>query len=163
MLNKKVEKALQAQIQKEGFSSNLYLSMASWAETKGMAGIAAWFYAQAEEENEHMLKIIRFVNERGGHAIVPAFEQPQKEFDSVRGVFELSLEHERKVTASINEIVGICLEEKDYSTFNWIQWFVSEQIEEEASVTAILDKLNLIGDGPLYVFDNFIMSMRGGH
>lgn len=77
-------------------------------------------------------------------------------------MFELSLEHERKVTASINEIVGICLEEKDYSTFNWIQWFVSEQIEEEASVTAIIDKLNLIGDGPLYVFDNFIMSMRGG-
>ncbi len=163
MLNKKVEKALQAQIQKEGFSSNLYLSMASWAETNGLAGIAAWFYAQAAEENEHMLKIIRFVNERGGHAIVPAFEQPQKEFESVRAVFELSLEHERKVSASINDIVGICLDEKDYSTFNWIQWFVSEQIEEEASVTAILDKLNLIGDGPLYVFDNFIMSMRSGH
>lgn len=160
MLPKKLETVLNEQIEKEGYAAQLYLAMASWAETQGYEGISSWFYAQHMEEIEHMLKIIRYVNERGGQAIVPKIDQPPKEFDGVKQVFEASLEHEQMVTRSINDIVGISLEEKDFTTHNWIQWFVDEQLEEESSVQGILDKLNLIGDGNLYMFDRDIMSMR---
>ncbi|ASB50557.1 ferritin [Alkalitalea saponilacus] len=160
MLNKKVEKALVAQIEKEGYSSNLYLAMASWAETKGMEGVSKWMYAQADEERMHMLKFIAYVNERGGKAIIPAFEKPPVDFDNVHKMFEQVLSHEQYVTKSINDIVGVCLGEKDFTTHNWIQWFVEEQIEEEASAQTIIDKLNLLGDGGLYLFDRDILSMR---
>ncbi len=161
MLNKKVEEILNVQVQKEGYSSNLYLAMASWAETKGFEGIANWLYAQAEEEREHMLKIIAYINERGGKSIIPEFEKPPVDYKSVKPMFEKVLEHEQYVTASINEIVAVCEQEKDYTTHNWIQWFVTEQIEEEASANNILDKLNMLGDGPLYMFDRDIMTLRG--
>ena len=160
MLNKKVEKALVDQIEKEGYSSNLYLSMASWAESKGLEGISRWLYAQAEEERMHMLKIVGYVNERGGHALISGFEQPPVDFESVQKMFEQVYEHEQFVSNSINDIVAICLEEKDFTTHNWIQWFVTEQIEEEASASAILDKLKLAGANSLYLFDRDILSMR---
>lgn len=161
MLNKNVEKALVAQVEKEGYSSHLYLAMAGWAESKGMEGIAKWLYAQADEERMHMLKFIYYVNERGGRAIIPGFEKPPVDFDGVNKMFEQVLAHEEYVTKSINDIVQVCLDEKDFTTHNWIQWFVQEQIEEEASARAILDKLNLVGDGSLYLFDRDIMTMRG--
>lgn len=160
MLNKKVEKILIEQIEKEGYSSSLYLAMASWAEVNGLAGIAGWLYAQSDEERIHMLKIIKFVNERGGKAVIPAFKQPGKEFTAVKKMFEEVLKHEQYISASINEIVAVCMAEKDYTTLNWIQWFVNEQIEEETNATTILDKLNLMGDKNLYVFDRDIMSLR---
>lgn len=161
MLNKKVEKVLVEQIEKEGYSSNLYLAMASWAESNGLEGTSKWLYAQADEERMHMLKFVAYVNERGGHAIVPAFKQPPVDYKNVREVFEMVYEHEQFVTASINNIVAVCLDEKDFTTHNWIQWFVTEQIEEEASASAIIDKLKLLGDNNLYLFDRDIMSMRG--
>lgn len=161
MLNKKVEKVLVEQIEKEGYSSNLYLAMASWAESNGLEGTSKWLYAQADEERMHMLKFVAYVNERGGHAIVPAFKQPPVDYKNVREVFEMVYEHEQFVTASINNIVAVCLEEKDFTTHNWIQWFVTEQIEEEASASAIIDKLKLLGDNNLYMFDRDIMGMRG--
>ncbi|MCA1744363.1 MAG: ferritin [Bacteroidales bacterium] len=161
MLNKKVEKALVAQVEKEGYSSHLYLAMAGWAESKGMEGIAKWLYAQADEERMHMLKFILYVNERSGRAIIPGFDKPPVDFDGVKKMFEQVLEHEQYVSKSINDIVQVCLDEKDFTTHNWIQWFVQEQIEEEASARAILDKLNLVGEGNLYLFDRDIMSMRG--
>lgn len=161
MVNKKIEDILNAQVDKEGYSSNLYLAMASWAETKGMEGISQWLYAQAEEERMHMLKLIGYINERGGHAIVPAFKKPPVEFKNVNDMFSEVLKHEQFVSASINEIVALCVQEKDYTTHNWIQWFVTEQIEEEASVRTIIDKLNMLGDGGLYMFDRDIMGMRG--
>lgn len=161
MLNKNVEEILNAQVEKEGYSSNLYLAMASWAETKGYEGISKWLYAQAEEEREHMLRIIAYINERGGKATVPAFEKPPVDFPGVKPMFEKVLEHEQYVTASINDIVTVCDQEKDHTTHNWVQWFVTEQIEEEASANNILDKLNMLGDGPLYMFDRDIMNMRG--
>jgi ferritin len=161
MLNKKVEEILNVQVEKEGYSSNLYLAMASWAETNGYEGISNWLHAQAEEEREHMLKIIAYINERGGKAIIPAFGKPPVDYKGVKPMFEQVLEHEQYVSASINEIVAVCEHEKDYTTHNWIQWFVTEQIEEEASANNILDKLNMLGDGPLYMFDRDIMNMRG--
>jgi ferritin len=160
MLNKKVEKALIDQIEKEGYSSNLYLSMASWAESKGLEGISRWLYAQGEEERMHMLKIVGYVNERGGHALISGFAQPPVDFDSVQKMFEQVYEHEQFISNSINDIVAICLEEKDFTTHNWIQWFVTEQIEEEAAASAILDKLKLAGTHSLYQFDRDILSMR---
>jgi ferritin len=160
MLNKKVEEILNVQVEKEGYSSNLYLAMASWAEARGYEGIAKWLYAQAEEEREHMLKIIAYINERGGRTIIPAFAKPPVDYTGVKPMFEQVLEHEQYVTASINEIVTVCMQEKDYTTHNWVQWFVTEQIEEEASANNILDKLNLLGDGPLYLFDRDILTLR---
>ena len=161
MLSKKVEKILNEQIKKEGYSSNLYLAMASWADTEGYAGVAKWLFAQAAEELMHMMKFVHFINERGGHAIIPAFDAPPVKFEGVKKLFNQVLEHEKFITGSINDIVALAIKENDFATHNWIQWFVTEQIEEETSVQAILDKLNLLGDKNLYLFDRDIMSLRG--
>ena len=160
MLSEKVEQILNAQIQKEDYSSQLYLAMASWAENKGFEGVSGWLYAQSEEEREHMLKIVRYVNERDGEAIIPGMEKPPAEFGDIHSMFDKVLEHEQYISRSINDIVALCASENDLSTHNWIQWFVTEQLEEEASVRAIIDKLKLVGEGNLYMFDRDIMSMR---
>lgn len=161
MLTKKIELILNEQIAKEGYSSNLYLAMASWAETEGYAGVAQWLYAQSAEELMHMMKFIHFINERGGKAIIPAFDQPPTKFEGIKKLFDQVLEHERYISASINEIVAHSIKENDFATHNWIQWFVTEQVEEEASVQAIIDKLKLLGDANVYMFDRDIMSLRG--
>jgi len=161
MLPKKVEAILNRQIEREDYSSQLYLSMASWAENKGFEGVSNWLYAQAEEERIHMLKLVKYVNERDGVAAIPGIETPPADFGDVFVAFDKVLEHEKFISASINEIVAECMAENDYTTQNWIQWFVNEQIEEEASVKAILDKLKLLGKNNLYMFDRDIMSMRG--
>ncbi len=161
MLSKKVEEMLNAQVEKEGYSSQLYLAMASWAESEGYEGISSWFYAQADEERDHMLRIIRYINERGGNAIVSEIKKPPKSYPGILQVFNDVMEHEQFISASINDIVALCVEEKDYTTHNWLQWFVAEQIEEESSVQAILDKLKLVGESSMYLFDRDIMNMRG--
>lgn len=160
MLSKKVEEILNQQIEKEGYSSNLYLSMACWVETNGYPGIAKWLYAQADEERLHMLKFVAYINERGGRAIVPMFKEPPADFSNIRKLFEEVFKHEQYITSCINEIVGVCMEEKDFTTHNWIQWFVSEQIEEEAQVSELIDKLNLVDDKNLYMFDRDIFALR---
>lgn len=160
MLSKSIESILNQQVEKEGYSSNLYLAMASWAETSGFKGVADWLYAQAEEERMHMLKFISYINDRDGKAIIPAFKQPAKDYKNILNLFKEVLKHEQYISASINEIVGKAIEEKDFTTHNWVQWFVTEQIEEEASVKAILDKLKLVGDNNMYQFDRDIMGMR---
>ena len=161
MLAKKVEEILNRQIEREDYSSQLYLAMASWAENKGYEGVSEWLYAQSEEERMHMLKLVKYVNERDGVAKIPGMETPPADFSDVFVMFDDVLKHEQYISASINEIVAVCMEENDYTTQNWIQWFVTEQIEEEASVKAIIDKLNLVGKNNLYMFDRDIMSMRG--
>lgn len=161
MLPKKVEEILNVQIQKEDYSSQLYLAMASWAENQGFEGVTEWLYAQSEEEREHMLRLVKYVNERDGVAVIPGMETPPDDFGNVFDMFDKVLEHEKYISASINEIVAVCIAENDYTTHNWIQWFVTEQIEEESSVKAIIDKLKLVGKNNLYMFDRDIMSMRG--
>ncbi len=155
MINKEIEYALNEQISAEASSSHLYLAMASWAETKGYEGVSNFFYKQSDEERQHMLKLVKYVNERGGHAHIPAIKEPSKMFDCLTHVFQDFLDHEVGVTAMINNLVHICLENKDYTTQNFLQWYVAEQIEEEALARTILDKLKLIGDdkGGLYLFD----------
>ncbi len=154
-MNERVEKALNEQIAKEAYSSQFYLSMASWAETKGMNGTARFMYAHSDEERFHMLKLIKFVNERGGTATVPGLAEPQQEFESLENVFQLLLNHELDVTESINNLVDVCLQEKDYTTHNFVQWYVSEQLEEEALARTILDKVRMIDNNKagLYMFD----------
>jgi len=160
MLNKKVEGILNRQVDREAYSSNLYLAMAVWAEVNGLEGTAKWLYAQADEERMHMLKFISYINERGGRALITAIEQPPSDFNNVKEVFDKVLAHEQFITASINEVVEVTLEEKDFTTHNWIQYFVTEQIEEESSVQGIIDKLKLMGNNNLYMFDRDIMGMR---
>jgi ferritin len=160
MLKKKIEDICNRQVEREGYSSNLYIAMASWAETSGFSGVAAWLYSQADEERLHMLKFIKYINERGGKAVVPALKKPAAEFKSVEDVFKEVLKHEEFVTASINEIVALTLEEKDFNTNNFLQWFVMEQVEEEASVRTILDKVRLVGNNNMYQFDRDILSLR---
>lgn len=161
MLTAKVTDALNKQIEMEAASSQYYLSMASWAETQGLNGVSGFLYKHADEERMHMLKLIKFVNERGGHGIVPALKQPPSKFKSVKGIFEEVLKHEIKVTTEINHLVEITLKEKDYTTHNFLQWYVSEQIEEEALSRQIVDKLNLIGEDKsgLYFFDRDLESL----
>ncbi len=155
MVSNKVEKALNEQIKIEAESSQFYLAMASWAETKGLNGTALFLYQHADEERMHMLKLVKFVNERGGHAIIPALDQPPVEFENIQNVFQNLLDHEVFVTTSINKVVDICLGEKDYPTHNFMQWYVAEQIEEEALARTMMDKINMIGTdkGGLYLFD----------
>ena len=160
MLKKKIEDICNRQVEREGFSANLYLAMASWAENNGLSGVAAWMYTQSDEERIHMLKFIKYINERGGKAIMPALKKPAADFKSVEEVFKEVLKHEEFVTASINEIVALTLDEKDFNTHNFLQWFVMEQVEEEASVRMVLDKLRLVGKNNMYEFDRDIVSLR---
>ena len=161
MLSPQLSKSLNKQIELEGFSSQYYLAMASWAETQGLNGVSAFLYHHSDEERLHMLKLIKFVNERGGHGVVPTLKQPPVTFKSVKAVFEEILKHEMSVTADINKLVDATLKEKDYTTHNFLQWYVSEQIEEEALARQIVDKLKLIGDdkGGLYFFDRDLETM----
>lgn len=161
-MNKRIEDILNKQISAEATSSQLYLAMASWAECSGINGTANFLYQHSDEERAHMLKLVRFINERGGKAEIPSIEIPQKDFQSLTDIFTLLLEHEIKVTNMINEVVFLCLEEKDYSTHNFMQWFVAEQLEEEALARNILDKLKMIGNDKagLYLFDRDLESMQ---
>lgn len=161
MLSKKIEAALNAQIEIESMSSQTYLAMASWAETQGLSGTAAFLYRHSDEERMHALKLIKFVNERGGHAMVPALKQPQKNYKDITDIFRSLLEHETHVTSTINQVVDTCLKEKDYTTHNFMQWYVSEQIEEEALARTLIDKLKLIGGdkGGLYLFDRDLQGL----
>lgn len=156
MLSKIIETELNRQIKIEAESSQVYLSMACWAETQGFEGVAQFMYAHSDEERMHMLKLVKFVNERGGHAKISELTAPPTEFGSFKDVFQILFDHEVMVSESINDLVHITLQEKDYATHNFLQWYVSEQIEEEALARNILDKINLIGDdkGGLYLFDN---------
>ena len=158
MLKSKIEEALNSQIKSEAQSSQIYLAMASWAETQGLGGTAQFLYKHSDEERMHMLKLVQYVNERGGKALIPQLTQPTKDYDKLTNLFQTLLDHEIMVSGEINNLVDICLSEKDYTTHNFLQWYVAEQIEEEALARTIMDKLNMIGEdkGGLYLFDRDI-------
>jgi ferritin len=162
MISNKMEKALNQQIKLEAESSQVYLGMASWAETEGLNGIADFLFGQADEERQHMLKLMRYVNERGGHAVVPALNGPENSYKNVRELFESFLAHEEDVSKKIHGLVDLSMNEHDYSTHNFLQWYVAEQIEEEALARTILDKLRLIGDdkGGFYMFDRDLVNIK---
>lgn len=164
MVSKPIQDALNKQVQMEAESSQAYLAMASWAEIQpGLEGVTEFFYKQSDEERIHMMKLIRFINERGGFALIPALAQPIVTFKSLKSAFEEFLKHELLVSNSINDLVHLSLSEKDYATHNFLQWYVNEQIEEERTARVLNDKLELIGDdrSGLYLFDRDIMNYRG--
>lgn len=162
MISPKIEAALNQQVQLEAESSQIYLAMASWAEVEGYNGVSDFLFKHSDEERVHMLKLVRFINERGGHAVIPALPQPALKYKGVKPLFEQVLTHEIHVSEEINKLVDICLNEKDYTTHNFLQWYVSEQIEEEALARRVIDKLKLIGDdkGGFYLFDRDIATLE---
>lgn len=163
MLSKSMQEALNNQVRLEAASSQAYLAMASWSEIQpGLDGVAEYFFLQSEEERVHMLKLMRFINERGGYALVPTLQQPIVTFKSLKSMFEEFLQHEINVSNSINELVDLALREKDYATHNFLQWYVSEQIEEEKNARILNDKLEMIGGDKsgLYLFDRDIITTR---
>jgi ferritin len=156
MVSKKMQKALNQQLNREYFSSYLYLSMSAYCSNAGLNGSANWFYQQYQEEVMHGMKIYDYMIQRGIKIELEKIDKPEGEFDGILDVFQKSLEHEEFMTKNLNELSDIAMKEKDHATYNFLQWFVTEQVEEEASVSDIIAKIKLIGkDGKgLYIIDN---------
>lgn len=163
-MNARVENALNEQILKEEYSSRLYLAMAIWCEVNGYPGAAAFLYEHADEERMHMMKLVHYVNDRGGAARLMPVEAPPAEFDSLEDVFTKIKKHEEFITESINNLYGITVEEKDYTTGNFLQWYITEQVEEESLFNTILDKIKLVGNDKAGMFhiDKELDGMTGG-
>lgn len=163
MLSSEMTAGLNKQIGLEAFASSYYLSVASWCDLQGFEGAAEFFFAQSDEERQHMLKVLHFVNEAGGEARVPQIDQPPYEFHSLKQAFEDSLAHEVRVTKAIHALTDLCLSEKDFTTFSFLQWFINEQHEEENLFRTIIDKIHLAGDDErgLFFVDKELKSLAG--
>ena len=162
-LSKKTLRALNKQVEIEASASHQYLASAAWLESQpGLDGMTEFFYKQSQEEREHMTRLMHYISMRKGVAEVPALPKPQTEFKDVKAIFETFLKNEQEVTKSINEWVGLSLKEGDYITFQFWQWYLKEQLEEENQAIKMLDELTLIGDNrsALYSFDKDIMRVR---
>ena len=144
MLNKRIEEELNKQINAEIWSAYLYLSMSAYFEDKNLPGFANWMKVQYQEELTHALKIFDYINERGGRVILQPIEEVKTEWRDTVEVFEETLKHEQHVTGLINNLVNVAIEEKDHATNNMLQWFVSEQVEEEAAADEILQQLKML-------------------
>ena len=145
MIGAAMQKALNEQINRELFSAYVYLGLSAQAMQAGFPGAAAWFRKQFEEETEHALKLYDHILERNGEVKLEAIAAPKVQFGSLLAAFEHTLEHERKVTASIHQLADLAIKEKDHAARVMLDWFVSEQVEEEANVQAVLDQLRVGG------------------
>ncbi|ASJ04745.1 ferritin [Thermococcus barossii] len=152
MLSERMLKALNEQVTKELFSAYFYLGIAAYFKEKGFDGFATWMEAQAEEELGHAMRIYDYIFDRGGRVELGRIEKPKQDFESSLKAFEAVYLHEVGVTESIYRLVDIAEEEKDRATYQFLQWFVEEQVEEEATAKAIVDKLRIIGDNPNGLF-----------
>lgn len=148
MVSKKMEEALNKQVNAEMYSAYLYLSMESYFKSLNLNGFANWMRMQTQEEMMHAMKIYDFINERGGRIILKPIEGPSTEWDSPLAVFEAVYAHEQKVTGLINDLVDLAIEEKDHATNTFLQWFVNEQVEEEASADEIVQQLKMMENAP---------------
>lgn len=146
MISQKLQDAMNSQIQAELYSAYLYLSMSAYCESKNLGGFAHWMKMQYQEETSHAMKFMDYLQERGGTVALKAIEAPPTEFGTPLEVFEQTLAHEIHVTNLINKLYESALEEKDYAAQIFLQWFINEQVEEEASATAVLERLKIIGD-----------------
>lgn len=146
MIKKSIQDALNRQINEELYSAYLYLSMATQFNEMNLNGFARWMELQAQEETAHAMKFYGYINERGGRVELMPIKGPQTKWDSSLQMMTASLEHEEYITAKIHALVDLATAEKDYATMNMLQWFVNEQVEEEASVSDIVEKLKLIGE-----------------
>ena len=152
MLSKKLEKAINKQVTREIFSSHLYLSMATYLDSIDLPGASKWMKLQYKEELMHAEKLIDFIMERDGRSTIDAIEAPKKEWNSVLEIFEEAYSHEQKVTAWIGELVKIAREEADYATEIFLQWFITEQIEEEANTKGIVQQFKMIDNSKQGLF-----------
>jgi ferritin len=155
MISNTMTEALNDQINKELFSSYLYLSMSSYAAHIGLPGVANWFYVQAQEELSHVQRFYGYINSQGQRVILDAIEKPESDFVSALAMFEAALAHEQYVTGRVNDLVNLAVEERDHASQIFLQWFVTEQVEEEENATDIIAKLKLAGDqgGGLFMID----------
>jgi ferritin len=145
MLSDKMQKALNDQINEELYSAYLYLSMAAWFETLNLKGFANWMMVQNQEEQVHAMKIYDFINERGGKVGLQAVKEPPTEWKSPLDAFEGSYKHEQHITGCINDLVALAMDEKDRATQIFLEWFVTEQVEEESTADQIIQELKLVG------------------
>jgi len=164
MLSKPLVDKMNDQINLEFFSSNLYLQMSAWADFKGYEGVADFLKEHADEEMMHMSKLFGYVSETGSLPVIGQIDSPEADYSSLEALFEKIYEHEKLVTKSINGLVEVAFSEKDFSTFQFLQWYVAEQHEEEHLFSSILDKIKLIGtEGKgLYFLDKEIGAMTKG-
>ncbi len=146
MLNQKLEDAINEQITAEFYSAYLYLSMAAYFSAMNLSGFENWMKVQTQEELFHGMKFYTYVNEKGGRVVMDAIEKPDIDWANPASVFEHIYKHEQKVTALINSLMDLAIQENDHATNIFLQWFVTEQVEEEASASEILEKLKMIGD-----------------
>ena len=155
MISKKIEKALNEQVNAELFSAYLYLSMEAYFKSMNLNGFANWMRVQTQEEISHAMKIYEFINERGGRITLKAIDGPETEWDSPLVVFKAVYEHEQKVTSLINDLVNLAIEEKDHATNTFLQWFVNEQVEEESSADDMVQQLKMMEKAPggLFMLD----------
>lgn len=155
MLNEKIEQALNEQLSAESFSAYLYLSMSAYFESENLKGFASWMNIQAMEEYTHSRKFYDYILQRGGRVVLKPIEGPQTEWKSPVDVFEASLNHERYISARINKLMDLAIEESDHATKIFLQWFVTEQVEEEDNVGNTLDQVRMMGDTKqgLYMLD----------
>ncbi|MEW6427718.1 MAG: ferritin [Thermodesulfobacteriota bacterium] len=162
MLSKKMEKALNDQINAEFFSAYLYLSMATHFDSISLPGFVNWMKQQTQEEMFHGMKMFNYVSDRGGRVVLQAIAQPPATWKSTLEVFQQVLEHEQKVTGLINGLVDLAIKEKDHATNNFLQWFISEQVEEESTAATLVDRLKLIGTdvSGLFVLDTELAARR---
>ncbi|WP_185861984.1 ferritin [Blattabacterium cuenoti] len=162
MFSDKIQIGLIKQLNREYESSQLYLSMASWVEKKGFEGICEFLYDHSHEERMHMLKLIRYINKRGGNVVIDNVCIKKITYGSLKELFKKLFEHEKKISNKINLLVELSLKEKDFFTYNFLQWYVEEQIEEEALIRMVLDKMELIGEdrGGLYLLDRDIKNIH---
>lgn len=148
MISEKIETALNGQVNAEFYSTYLYLSMEAYFESVDFPGFAKWMRAQIQEESMHAMKIYDFVNERGGRIALKSIAEPPSEWASPLAAFEDAYKHEQLVTSLVNDLTTLAIEEKDHATSNFLQWFVNEQVEEEASVSGVVQKLKMVKDAP---------------
>jgi len=153
MLSQKLENALNTQFNYELESANIYLAMAGYVEALGLGGFTNWFMAQYEEELFHAKKIMKFINDKNGRTEVKSVIAPQNSFNSLLDVFEETLKHEEAITTQLYNLMDIALEDKEHATKSFLQWFIDEQVEEEASVADMINKIKLVKDSGLYLLD----------
>lgn len=146
MLNKAIQDAINNQIRDEFYASHLYLSMAAYFEDANLPGCAQWMRVQSEEEREHAMKFFDYINDRGGRVLLQGISEPMTEFQSPLAVFQKALEHEQRVTASINAIYDLAVKENDYATQVMLNWFIEEQVEEEKSASDVIGLLQMAGE-----------------
>jgi ferritin len=155
MIKKEIQEAFNQQINEEIYSSYLYLSMSAYFESVNLQGFAGWMRVQAQEELVHAMKFYSFIHERGGKVVLKALKAPETEWPSPQGAFEAALKHEQHITGRINDLVALAMKENDHASAIFLQWFVTEQVEEEASAGEVLRKVTMIGDspGPMFMLD----------